>query len=469
MRNLTLTTKLPSGKSWTEELPEGAVEQSTGSFGADFGQKVLNIKIAGGLDGYKNLQMAIWKILGYSECISTVTGFPFDPTNSGISQDPYKLTRHTPCKHPTFQGLYATKILSCTGRGISRQGPNSRVDGTDGNYEFIYLSILFEIPKYPILSDTELQNVQYFKPAGAANAASVPEYWRYTLFDYEHNFETIARKGQQWYAVSAAAAAITLNRSFVGDRYIRQPKGVLKITWFDVHEDFVKLAKLLPQSLSTRISTLNARPFPYYWRRRQNGAGNFTGSLPTGTLLLQPPKLETRTQNHPAALSGQIDVSYFPRTVDITLTMLHFDPKTDDNLTIDLSAATYGPDGALWDASLVRGHQLAPLIRPSQTGYVWYAFVNDSKQFDTRPNTGPHTYYDQNPAALGLGAAGVETNCIFNGIYYRYTGPPNSWPGAGRGADPPNPAFWTAGLQYDTSLLYQYSNFEALFQAVTWP
>ena len=160
IKDMTLSVALDSGMYWTEEVPPGTVEQSTGSFGTDFGSKVMNIKISG---GSLNLKAAIKSIIGYSQVITDM-GRMFDP-NDPVAQFRSRLNRVTPVTHSELSGLVATKILSVQGRGIDKMGPNRGVGGTSGNWEYTYLSVLFEVPKYPIIPDTgagrELQHIPH--------------------------------------------------------------------------------------------------------------------------------------------------------------------------------------------------------------------------------------------------------------------------------------------------------------------
>ena len=426
MDSMNLPRPLASSKSWTEELPDGAIEQSTGSFGYDFGQKVLNIKIRG---GEVNLRAAIKYIVGYSQVLPR-----FNPAILS-AQGPYRLNRVLPARHPYLPGLRATKILSCTGRGIDKAGPKRMAAGTSGNWEYTYLSILFEIPKYPMIDDSTL--------------AGRPEYVRYSLFDYDTDTEVIARKGQEWWAPSAQASAVS--PVFVGDRTVREAKGILKITTFDVHEDYIKLGRLVPQSHRKRTSTVNARAFPREAYLDQNYAPAFQEYVRfgPGELLLLPTKITPHTQCHPAVLDGSISDSYFPRTVDVGVTMIHFAPETDDPLTVDLSSeANYGPDDTgLANVTPVRGHQLAALYKPSGTGYVYYGFVNNA-----RPWKSSFTY----------GSGLVNAACIHGGVYYSAIHAGFS----GALTEPPNATYWAVGIKKPNCLLYPYSDFEKLWAPV---
>lgn len=369
MENLNLLQKLPSGRSWTEELPPGSHQRSSGTYASDSGQQTLNIKIAG---SWKNVQRAIWMIVGYSDCVSTTTGLPFDPSNPA-AQGPYILKRFPPATHPTLRGLRATKILSAQGvsltKGFGAGGLNVG-DGHVANWEFFYLSILFEIPRYAILSEDEMQSVIVSRGV-EVGVNRRPEYLRYTEWKFDENVETLARKGTVWHACDPKAFAVT--KTYAGDRFLRQPKGVLKVITYDMHQDYVLLGHIVATNSFRRNSTLNAMAFPQESYRDQNKASPSVVQFRPGTLLALPVKTTPRTQCYPKVLTDVLDPSYFPRTVDVERTFVLFDPVTDDGTLIDLSDAKYGPGSPI---TPVRGHQLAPLPSPSSTGFIWYAWRN---------------------------------------------------------------------------------------------
>ncbi len=366
MNGMILTYKLTSGRSWTEESPKFD-QRSTETWGADFGSKVLNIYINGLA---ANVRAAIAYIVGYSECVSVATGQRYDPANPAI-QAPFKLKHYAPARHPINSGLRATKILSVTGTGkrnLTNDGAAASrpVDGTTGQYFEALVSILFEIPKYPIMSDDE----------NSLAGTPRPEYRRYTLWEPTEAMETIARKGQTWTFMHPAARAVQVNvGSNVGgtvgaDRLLRQAKGGLKVTTFDVAMPFVFLGRMIPSNGLNRLSTLNAAAFPYDADLDQNTG--LKAQFRPGVLLMLPSKYTQHAQCHPALLNGQVSADFFPQTLDVERNFLFFDPPSTDTTTIDLNAYATGNAG-----TLVRGHNLAPLNSPitapgPQRGSIWF-------------------------------------------------------------------------------------------------
>lgn len=360
---MSLGYKLPSGRSWTEELPPGGMSRSTMAFAADSGVRVLNIKI-----NWLALAEAIKYIVGYS-----VTTPVFNPA-SPSAQGPYTLSRFPPARHPAWPNLRATRILSVTGHTPSRAtggGANAGAvysgitDGTYGNWQYAYLSIQFEVPKYPIMSDVELQSA-------GIGVGTRPEYLRNHLWEFDCDTENLARRGETW--AYCLGANITGVKTVPGDRLLRQPKGIIRITGYDIHEDYVKLGRMIPVNYFNRLGTVNSLAFPQHAYRDQNQAGDVPVQLRPGTCLLLKPRITSHTQMHPAVLAGQIDANYFPRTVDVETNILYFNPPTTETSTIDLSAATYGPGSA---TQVIYGHNLTGVPIPSNTaphvGTQWFA------------------------------------------------------------------------------------------------
>ena len=229
----------------------------------------------------------------------------------------------------------------------------------------------------------------------------------------------------------------------------------------------MKWGRLIPSNFYHRTSTVNSRPFPQFWVRDMSQFLGDVVNLGPGTLLLLPVKMEPHAQNHPAALDGNLSYSWFPRTVDLTIEMLHFDPDTDDTTTIDLSAAYYGQTGLTGQENVtpVRGHQLVPIPAPvsgGQTGYLFYASVNNAVEWN------PLTWYG---AVIGQGNAPAQVTAISaigrdidGGGVYTYIGA-----GASQGNPVTNAPLWRAGVSGDKALLYPYSDFEQLFNGVTGP
>lgn len=307
--------------------------------------------------------------------------------------------------------------------------------GTYGDFEFAFLTLQFEVPKYPILEDEDMVNCAtaratissggtvaatvitnggsgyavapqvVFSPppsgghrilatgtaiiaGGAVTGISLtnagngylepptitispspsPEYLRNHFWTPEVNLETQARKGETWYFCQPNIGQTT----FPGDRLLRQPKGVIKITGYQIHEDYVLLGKLVPSNYEHRIGTVNSRPFPFVAYPDQNKAtGTLVQRVP-GTCLLMAPKITPSAMVHPAVLAGEISPNLFPRNVDVETTILVFDPPSIDTTTIDLSGTDrYGFPYNGSSTTLVRGHNLQPLVIPFVFPLAW--------------------------------------------------------------------------------------------------
>jgi hypothetical protein len=372
MMNLNnVPNPLPSGNAWTEEKPPFA-QQSTASWGTDFGSVVLNIKVDGSLD---NLRYIISYIVGYSEVVFVAAG--------GVG---FTLSRHTPAIHPAYTGLFATKILSVTGKG-NRDTPGEGAiiagQGVMGEYQYAYISILFEIPKYDILTD--------------AQNSGQPEYKRYTTWEAEEMCEVIARKGVTWTFPNPFANAVQPAQNGVGkgtyngDRLVRQAKSGLKVTTYDVARDFVFAGRIVPSNGLLSLSTVNSQPFP----KVPYAINGLIGQYRPGTCLCMPSKYNLRAQANPAVMTGQVSAQLFPQTVDVERHFIIFDPGTDETMTTDLKTTNdlFGNplNGQQWTP--IRGHNLAPLVRASSTGYGWYAPCNLPMTLSPAAESGKAGYY----------------------------------------------------------------------------
>ena len=340
------------GFRWKE--PTATMGPGSMNFTADSGCIVMPIQVA-----WTDLAAMVKYVLGFSQ-VWPVTDFNNIGT-SPVSPSTFKLQRFPPARHPRWPNFRCTKILSVQGQGLSAEDRTNkglpirsikaRSSGTYGDYDIALVHLQFEVPRYPIMDDAEL--------AGRSECA------RYCEFTLDTNIETLARKGAYWKFLSAIANG--QQASFNGDRLLKQPKGVLKWSWRNVHEDFVLLGKLIPTNYLKRIATVNSLPFPPYARRDQNAGGSTLVALPPGTLLMLPPKITHCSQMHPAVLSGQVPGDLFPRCVDVEGSAVYFDPPTDEPATVNLTAV----DGSA--TQVIQGHNLAPLVMPSTTGYIYYA------------------------------------------------------------------------------------------------
>lgn len=453
---------------WTEEIPTGSVQQSASSYGWNSGSRVLNIKISGRDMSSSLAAKTIAHIVGYSETLAQSTGRPFDPSSATV-QGPYRLSRKLPAKHPAMPMLRATKILSVQGRGLSKTvgGESggkvaSGASGYYGNYEWVYISILFEIPRYPLLPDFYLLR---------GSLQLIEEYLRYTEWTFDPSLETLARKGETWtYCMSTVFAQ---QNGFVGDRLLRQPKGVLKILWHDVHQDYVNIGRLIPSNFLKRLSTVNAKAFPQKGYRDQNIASGVVQFRP-GTALLLPPKITPHAQCHPAVLYGQISPDYFPRTLDLEIPMLYFDPPTGETTQVDLSA--YGGSAT----QVIYGHNLTPLERPLN-GFMFYAAQRGgSGTISGATNATPIVITSvnhllttgQSVAVANVGGNAAANNTAANPswtvtVLTANTFSLNGSVGAGQLAYTSGGTWRVAGVTSvsDNVLLHKYSDFEQLFAA----
>lgn len=367
---------------WTEVA--ASTSASSQSWAIDTAASMLTIKIK-----WSDVRACIKHVLGYGN-----VSFNSDAPGDSLQR---RLSRITPAKHPMWPWLRATKILSIQGRKPVSSIRIGAQNNTYGNWLFAYVSIQFETPRYPILDDNQL-------------GAGGKEYDRYTLKEWESAVENLSRRGESWQFINTNASAVTAQ--FNGDLLLRTPKAVWKWTWYNVPEDWIMLGKSVPTNFLLATGKVNLNKFPASGIPDQNDLLN--GKTPTlkymppGTLLLLPSKPDPYTQIHPNILtSANIDPSSFPRTYNVPIHMVYFNPPTDDNTKVQLAGGTFITTGG---GLLIRGHNLVPLPQPSSTGFRFYAAMRRSP-------------------------------------------PP-----------PPLPAP-ESPVQTDESLLYQYYDFERLFQA----
>jgi hypothetical protein len=295
---------------------------------------------------WDDLKIAIPQLIGYGVLIQNKIppGPPFT----------FSLSRRLPAKHPKFPWCRCTRILGIRGRlGHKKSGPRMTAFGQGfyGDWDTADVSLLFEAPNYPILEDSEID----------------AEHQRYVLKTYDSSVEGLARRGENWKFISLAAGTT----SFAGDLLLKQPKGILHWRWYNVPENFYLLGKLIPTNFAACVARVNSHYFPEYgWSIDQTD--NLTSvQFRPGTLLLLPQKSTPTSQIHPqiGTLGPFVDPSDFPRTYDIDIQWVHFDPPSDDTARVIL------PDvpGDLPGGTLIRGHNLVPVPVASATQRRWYA------------------------------------------------------------------------------------------------
>lgn len=331
--------------NWQEVCEPGSIERTN--------LTATNASFAKQLDIYirwQDVERCIEHVLGYAKISE------FQPALNIVTKQ-WQLNRRNPARHPKFPWLRATRVMAIQGRG-GRKLPRTwtRVQSGQGWYASwnrAKVSILFEAPPYPILDDNQ----------------TFAEYQRYTLKSFDGSTENIARRGERWKFLHADATAIT--NDFAGDQLVRQPKGMLHWEWFNVPEDWVLLGKLKPTNLDNAVGKVNQYSFPAFadFDRNPIAANNLVKYQP-GTLLMLPYRMTPRSQIHPSIVSGPnaLTASY-PRTFDVSLSMLVFDPPTNDNTRVALNDA----DGIEYDTTVIRGHNLVPLPQTTNNGYRWFA------------------------------------------------------------------------------------------------
>jgi len=334
---------------WQEEIPKGSIRQTTLNGTPDTISETMTILI-----NWDDLEDCLIHVLGYSSV-------------SGVAQAGYtgsrQLHRFLPARHPRYKWLRASSV-SVVGRNPFTKrttGPELETGDTDANgndltapagtygrWVTAAVTITFTAPKYPIYADSEITN----------------EYDRYVTKTYKPNLETLTRRGEPWKYLDAAVKAIPMTEH-VGDVLVKAPKGILQWTWHQVPETWLMLGGIYPSNLARAVGTVNLKPFPY-----SGAVTNPSTGLPVqfgaGTLLFLPPEIEPTSQITPALLNTELTgMITFPRTYDVKMQFLHFDPPADAATAL----ATANVNGQI---ILIRGHNLVPLPR-AINGYRWFA------------------------------------------------------------------------------------------------
>jgi hypothetical protein len=295
---------------------------------------------------------AIKYILGYSEVFG-----------AGGATPTWALSRSVPARHPRFPWLRATRITSIEGRGAAATKVSTN-NLTWGEWKKIYLTIQFEQPTFPMLPDN----------------SGIAEYGRWAVRVFKPNLETLARKGTAWtFTRVPNSVGVENDIQFVGDIYLRQPKGILEIKWFDVPEQWTHLGVggiggLIPTNISRAVGTLNSRFFPQTGVPVNQNNGTGTVRFAPGTLLMLEPDCKERTRLSPSMFTGLgIPADFFPRSYDWTFRWLYFDPQFDVTNSVIVT-----PQYDTTQVVIVRGHNLLPLVVPNAfSATQWYPATNN--------------------------------------------------------------------------------------------
>jgi hypothetical protein len=332
--------------AWTEDIAHPGVQVSSLTASSSAMSAVLAIRIA-----WNDYTRALPYILGTATVVQ-------DPLTGG-----FLLSRQLPAKHPRFNWLRATRILNMQGRLGGSAGlrsvprlTNSGGLGITGEWADAVLTIMFEAPPYQMLEDIDTDI----------------EYQRWTTHNFSPNLETLARKGEEWRFPNAVAQARAT--SFAGDLLEKVPKGVLTWNWYDVPEDWIMSSRIFPTNLAGLVGKVNSTAWPSSLLLPPNIFTGRVTNFPAGTLLFMPPRLTPKTQMRLERLLNkqQGNPLDFPRTFDVELQMVYFDPPTDDTTRVTNA-------GGIPAANiLIRGHNLVPLKVPSTTNRRWYAAMRTS-------------------------------------------------------------------------------------------
>jgi hypothetical protein len=188
------------------------------------------------------VQYAVQDILGYT--------YPFATNKPGQSPANQSMSRLIPTTHPKFPYMYASKIASFVGQGVSRairqtgSAPSNPSIGYRpiADYE-VYLGenayevgVEFTSRPYPILQDGSFSpalNGQWFTKNGSQNNFTYsPEWVRYVDYDFFPQENTIqGQTGQLNLVISGNTDGFV---PFTSPPWMWLPDQILKVRWFQV-------------------------------------------------------------------------------------------------------------------------------------------------------------------------------------------------------------------------------------------
>jgi hypothetical protein len=275
-----------SGLSFAWSFKEGATEGTfSGSFSPD-GVGIGHIMYI----YWKDLQLALTELLGYSERHENDTG-------------PSEIRRNLPWQHPFYSGMWLQKISGA--KGIILQGTNTKntdgddfVDGEDSagagytpptgpwtEYGLAELTLQWWRPPYFVRSDSDI-NIQ--DPANPGHTRPA-EWLRYVDKHWQVSTQFLTREGSTY--IFTAGQGLPPGKYFQGSVGQKVVKATIERTWYQVPEAciFGTLTDGTPNGLPinllyTQTSTANFITGNVYPGRTYNPDGtiNFVGSPTLG-------------------------------------------------------------------------------------------------------------------------------------------------------------------------------------------
>jgi hypothetical protein len=354
--------------NWKEPISEAGELMEGYSFAQDSGTAPMVIDV-----DEINWMKAVQYMIGYAQ-VSNSALIPsfYAPSGSGL----LGLQRRLPATHPEFPVMRVTKLMSVLGRGpLDKQPATLIFNGTWGRWKTYRFRVLCEQPLYPMCTDADVQ--------------TLGEYGRFVIRNSRVNLDVISRKGNEFKFINPRVADQGSYLPYANSRMQsptdlieRIPKTLIEWKWHCVPEDYLMYNKLLPTNLIRAVGTVNMFPFPYYTpvplgvnyaalRHPQTGLVRGVTQFGPGTLLFLPPEITPAVQWTPAMLNGirnpQLNSTLFPRTYDVVLRWLHFDPWSFDNTTVQCFSIPVGLSGA-FNGSIAQVQQQAVTVLDANGG-----------------------------------------------------------------------------------------------------
>jgi hypothetical protein len=253
------------------------------------------------------------------------------------------LTRILPKQHPMWPMLYVSRVVSV--KPMKWTGKDFTLASRFSDYRYAMLSLLFQQPKYPLLTDQALD--AKFPPVAIGGTNYRQEWYRYCEPTPKVGIETLSTEAGAWkFAEGTGGTQPTAGSTLVTAPTL-QPlsKGPLLYLWRNVpYYGLFSPTTGRPEKLIAAAGTVNSVAFP--------GANGY----PVGTLRFDSYDFVFNEAPYPAsrflaglAAEDQPPNTYRPSlTVDVTLAWTFFDPPHSHSASRGHNLAPYrgDPDGS---------------------------------------------------------------------------------------------------------------------------
>ncbi len=278
---------------------------------------------------FDDLNLACQAILGVNQFL------PFFPSGPVLS-------RMLPLRHPEMPWLYASRIASIRPRQPIAKYQTTR--GASTRYVYYMLTIMFEAPKWSMISDVDLDFQFGTNPRA--------EWMRFTTVRPVSNSEVISRNGTFFWQSEGSVIGPVNQASVPGNIGQRLRKTTYEVVWHRVPRLGLMAQQGAgdPVNMFLVVDSVNAN--------LGVTPPGFLGKTP-GTLLMGHPAFEELSEPYDintigtglTGLSSTAPVEY-----NVRIPFIEFDPDTDPRRI----------------AGGTRGHNLMPYQGPGTGNGLWY-------------------------------------------------------------------------------------------------